>query len=592
METQIQTDVLTSERDDEDKSLREAIDRISEEDLSSFSFDPLGAPRAPSLDPTSSHLAFLPEQLQDQEWRLENLYYIKDKQGMIVKFKLKDFQRRLLKTYAPRNIILKARQMGFSTFIALFFLDSCLFRENISAAIVADKEKNGKNIFKKIEFAWSNFDSELKKSLELISTSDSTTEMAWSNGSSVIVGTTIHSGTYQLLHISELGPLCASSPEKAEDVMKSALPTVPDEGGIVFIESTAEGEGNEFHERCLEAMAKKERIDATKEQEVPERLSPMDFQFNFFPWYEEPSYKMEGEYPFPREIIEYFKTLERQINLKLSQEQKTWYSLKAQGLKRRMKEQYPSTPDEAFLSSGNKLFDPELLQKKAEAEVRRPIEVINNLVIFKHYIPSHAYGIGGDVALGSGLDSSTACIIDFTTNEVVATYASNTVDPVVFAYELARMGRMYGGCIIAPEANNIGHTTCVKLSEIYPNIYRYELKGYDTVTQTIRLGWITNVATKPRMLYELAEAFFDDVKPLIVPDAMILREARLYNKEDTMVTTAIAEMKTTRHFDLLIACAIGWQLRGYAKVSMASGEQRDRVDTRRERVKQGSNRFA
>ncbi len=513
---------------------------------------------------------------------MENLYWVKDKQGKVVKFRMKPFQRYLLQNFAPRNIILKARQMGFSTFIAIFFLDDCIFVKNLSAAIVADKEKNGKNIFKKIEFAWESFEGVLKEQLGITSKSDSTTEMSWTNGSSIIVGTTIHSGTYQRLHLSELGPLCAASPEKAEDVLKSSLPTVPDNGGIVFIESTAEGEGNEFHIRCLDALSLQER-------NIP--LSPLDYKFFFFPWYLEPEYRIEGDFPFDRVMETYFKDIERLLNITLDKPQKTWYALKSKEQKRRMLEQYPSTPDEAFLSSGNKLFDVEILKKKAEREARAPIEVIGCLNIYKHYVPSHSYACGADVSLGTGLDSSTAVVIDFTLNEVVATYSSNTVPPVLFAFELARIGRMYGNCIIAPEANNVGHTTCVKLSEMYSNIYRYELKGYEVVTQTVRLGWLTNSATKPRMMYELSDAFSSDVTTLIVPDALILREARLYNKEDTMNSTVAAEVRSTRHFDLLIATAIAWQMRGSAYVTHMDPETMDRIDRRRERAESGSRRF-
>lgn len=524
-------------------------------------------------------------------WRLENLYFIKDKNGKVVKFKLKKSQRKLLDNLHTRNIILKARQLGMSTFIAILFLDECLFKPNTSAAIVADKIENGKNIFKKVEFAWDNLNTMLKEQLGIASNSDSTSEMSWTNGSSFKVGTTLHSGTYQCLHISEYGPLCNQSPEKAEDVKKSALPTVPSDGGLVFIESTAEGEGNDFHQLCIDAM------DLQAKTKTENRaLFPMEYRFHFFPWFEEEAYRVSGDVKIAPALTRYFDDLERRLStpdrpLLIAKEQRNWYALTERELKGRMKEQHPSTPDEAFLASGNKQFNPEILERKMQTEVFDPVFVDGDLQIFVPYKRNHAYGVGADVSDGVGLDSSAAAVIDFTTNEVVATYKSNTIDPVNFAFDLARIGNMYGGAVIAPENNRTGHTTCVKLQEVYPNIYQFELLGYTEIKQTIRLGWSTTTSTKPRMMSELKAAFEDEEKPLKVPDATIIREARMYAKEDNMLTSVAQAAKTTRHFDLLTATAIAWQMRHHAHVSVVDPREVHHVNRLRAKAMSGERRF-
>lgn len=498
--------------------------------------------------------------LKDRKWRLENLYKIQTKKAETVPFKLKPQQQKLLTNLHSRNIILKARQLGMSTFIAILFLDTCLFNKNISAAIVADKIENGKNIFKKIAFAWDQFPAPLKQALGLDANTDSTSEMTWNNGSSLKVGTTLHSGTYQCLHISEYGPLCKQSPEKASDVKKSGLPTVPDDGGLIFIESTAEGEGNDFHLMVLDAMDLQRDIDSEKRHP----LLTNEYKFFFFPWFEDEGYEIHNvTIPTPTHLLGYFESLERQLKMKLSQAKRNWYITKEKELKRRMKEQFPSTPEEAFLSTGNKQFDLDILQKKAEREAIDPIDIIDHLHIFAPYKRGHVYGIGADVADGVGEDSSTATVIDFTENEQVATYASNTVDPVTFAGVLADIGNRYGTCLIAPENNRTGHTTCVKLAEFYPNVYQFELKGYSEIKQTIRLGWSTTAATKPRMMGELKTAFEDEAHPLIIRDISILREARLYNREENLIVSQTLNqlVNMTKHYDKLIATAIAWQLK-------------------------------
>lgn len=532
--------------------------------------------------------------LNDLLWRISNLYFIEDKNGNTVKFKPNIVQRYLLKNLHTRNIILKARQLGMSTFIAILFLDQCLFVAGTKAAIVADKKENGINIFRKIDFAWQKFPKSLKESEGLTSESDSTSEMTWKNGSSFKVGTTLHSGTYQCLHISEYGPLCQASPEKASDVKKSALPTVPDDGGLVFIESTAEGEGNDFHQMCLDAIELEMKLNATQAstdtEEVKRSLSKMQYKFFFFPWYEDPGYTIDEDIQIPVAIAKYLNDLEKQLEITLTKGQKCWYALKAATQKGRMREQYPSTPDEAFLSTGNKQFNADVLNFKMQHEVREPLYVDGDLMVYEHYHRNHAYGIGADVADGVGLDSSTMCVIDFTANRVVATYKSNTIDPVNFAFDLARVGNMYGTCIIAPENARTGHTVCVKLQEMYPNIYEFEIKGGKESRPTTRLGFSTNNATKPRMMASLKSIMEDDENSLFIPDPSIIREARMYAKEDNLVTQS-QMAKTTRHFDLLIATAIAWEMRAHCTISMNDPRQKARVERNRERTQTGVRRF-
>lgn len=531
------------------------------------------------------------EKLKDREWRLENLYFITDKDGNVVKFKLKPAQRYLLRHLHTRNIILKARQLGMSTFIAILFLDECLFNPNISAAIVADKIENGKNIFRKIDFAWKKFSEDLKVAKGLSSTSDSSTEIAWSNGSSMKVGTTLHSGTYQCLHVSEYGPLCHSSPEKASDIKKSALPTVAAGKGLIFIESTAEGEGNDFHKMCMDAMDLEKKIEYTKVTPEPLTLSKMQYKFFFFPWYEDKDYATDDKVQEPHLVKKYLDETERHLNLKFTREQRNWYALMASEQKERMREQYPSTPEEAFLSTGNKQFNADILNAKFVNEVRVPVMVDGDLFIYEHYRRGHMYGLGADVADGVGLDSSTMVVIDFTTMTVVATYKSSMVDPVNFAHDIVRVGNMYGTCIVAPENLRSGATVCITLNGIYPNLYKFEIQGNVTNRLTERLGWSTNAATKPLMMAELkAIVENEDDEALTIPDEGLIREMRMYAKDDN-IATAEQQRKTTRHFDLLIACAIAWQMRKHTFVSMNNPSTVRMIQRRREHARTGGRRF-
>jgi len=548
----------------------------------------------------------LKKKLKDPRWRISHLYKILDEDFKVVTFKPNLFQRFLLQHLHWRVIIAKARQLGMSTFIEIFILDQCLFHKNTSAAIVADKKENAKKLLGKVLFAWDHFPEPLKEHLGLVSASDSKTEITWTNGSSVFAGTTIHSGTHRLLHLSELGPLCSDSAEKAAEVVQSAIPTVPDiPNTFVFIESTARNEGDLFHVRCLDAMAATKQARLKYPDNPSKGLSILEYRFFFFPWWKASKNelgKAEAEtVELPRVFKKYFERMERNLGKTFSQQKRAWYVLKSRALKekfdetditRRMRSEYPSYAAEAFLSGGSKLFDSDIINEKIRAEAAVPIEETDDHMrtgakwkIYKHFHKNHRYGIGADTSMGVGGHHSTAVVVDFTTREIVATYKCNTIQPDDFGRELARAGRWYGTCIIAPEMN-YGGTTIGALSEEYENIYRYHIMSGDEPKETERLGWLTNVNTKSTALFGLATAFQDDESPFTCPDPAILYEALYYDKEDILVPNTVKQAKgMTNHFDLLMAAAIAVQMDAYAEQSGEMEEQEitQTVMTRRNR---------
>jgi hypothetical protein len=195
-----------------------------------------------------------------------------------------------------------------------------------------------------------------------------------------------------------------------------------------------------------------------------------------------------------------------------------------------------------------------------------PIREVAGFKIYYPYDPSHRYGGGHDVAGGVGLDSSTSAFIDFTPipNRVVATFCSNTIKPDVFGHEIIREADMYGQPIIAVENNKYDMCIGVLKHQDYPNLYFTEMKetrvGIPPATRT--LGWNTNTMTKPKMLFELKKAVEDGF--LWLPPELVA-ELRSYSRDDLMDRDEDVRL-TTRHFDLLMAVAIAWQMRNFATV--------------------------
>jgi hypothetical protein len=282
--------------------------------------------------------------LADQFWRLNNIYYIIDKNGNKIKFKLNWAQMILYTTMWYCSVILKARQLGMTTFICIYFLDQALFNSNTSCGIIAHNRDDAEKFFeKKVKFAYESLPEEIKRMRP--ANTDSAKQLKFSNGSSLTVGTSLRSDTLQFLHVSEYGKLCAKFPEKAREIRTGAINTVQ-AGCYCFIESTAEGNSGDFHTITINALGKL-RAGA--------KLSVLDFKAFFFPWHHHPEYVLEDEQAggldleqMPHLLVEYFEELEDLDSIRLSTGQKLWYWKKWEVQQDEMVREYPSTPEEAF----------------------------------------------------------------------------------------------------------------------------------------------------------------------------------------------------------------------------------------------------
>ncbi len=275
--------------------------------------------------------------LRDPNWRLQNLYYITNKQGLKVKFKPNAHQLKFYNNMWYLNCILKARQLGFSTFILVFMLDRCLFNSDIRAGVIAHNKDDAKVLFRdKIKFAYDNLPDWLKASRE--ATKNDAGELLMSNNSSIRVGTSMRSGTLQYLHISEYGKICSKYPDKAKEIQSGALNAV-DSGSFVFMESTAEGAHGDFHDTY---KASEDRVRDGGPR------TKMSYEPFFFPWWEEPGYQIEDRVPIPDRLEKYFRDLDSQHNIVLTDPQKWWYTEKRKSQGTLMMQEYPSVSDEAF----------------------------------------------------------------------------------------------------------------------------------------------------------------------------------------------------------------------------------------------------
>lgn len=277
--------------------------------------------------------------LSDREWRMNNLYYITDKRAIKQLFKLNWAQQQLYDGLHYCNIVLKARQLGITTFITLLLLDTALFNSNVACGIVADTEENAKYIFRKIKFAYDCLPDPLKECIE--AKIDSAKELTFSNNSLIRVGTSLRSATFQYLLISEFGKIAAEDIKRANEILTGSLNTIA-AGSYCFIESTARGREGSFYDLCIEAQ---------KMRDSGKALTKLDYKFHFLPWHKHPEYYLNESVSIPEDLVKYFRELQEVHKIKICPAQMAWYAAKYKTQGDDMLREYPSTPEEAFQSN-------------------------------------------------------------------------------------------------------------------------------------------------------------------------------------------------------------------------------------------------
>lgn len=278
--------------------------------------------------------------LRDKYWRLNNLYFITDKAGKKVRFRMTDEQIEYFEGMHTRNIILKARQLGFTTECCIIQLDAALF-ESAKCALIAHTLNDAKRLFReKVKYAYDNLPAEIRAANP--ASNDAAGELVFSKGGSIYVSTSFRGGTLRFLHVSEFGKICAKFPHKAREIVTGAFEAVATDC-FVTIESTAEGRAGYFFDYSQ---------SAERQQLVGVPLGLLDWKFFFFSWWKNKEYWLDpSEAVIPQRLTDYFNELNAKHGIVSNDGQRAWYAAKEKTLGDDMKREYPSIPAEAFQQS-------------------------------------------------------------------------------------------------------------------------------------------------------------------------------------------------------------------------------------------------
>lgn len=330
--------------------------------------------------------------VSDALFRICNLYSIQIKEGGSAEPFIPNWPQRVVLYYVfilgrQWLAIPKARQLGFSTLIALIAFDKSYWDEGQQCSIVDQSRDDAEEKLAKVKFAFNNLDHELKIGAGLITNRNS--EMAWSNDSSVSAGKNARGGTNQLVHISELGPIAYEDPRRSEEIMSGAIPSASGSNAVCFVESTYKGgKAGDWYGIIRSGL------------EVSEELrTKRDWTVLFFAWWLEPNYTLEGSPDrIDKEHNEYFDLLAAD-GIELTAGQKLWYYVEKttrQGAL--MKREYPSTLEEMWsVRDDGQIYAPMI--DKARAEGR-----ISNNIRWHEQVPTYA-------VFDLGAAENTKCLI-------------------------------------------------------------------------------------------------------------------------------------------------------------------------------------
>ena len=413
-----------------------------------------------------------------------------------------------------KDVLLKARQLGFTTLCILLAFDQTLWNSNYTAEFISIDEDTMKKSFDKVKIAWKHF--ALKGLFKILK--ETQTEIRFEHGSTIRMAMSTRGGTVNFLHVSELAKIARKNPIKAREILTGAFPAVHGNGRII-IESTAEGEGGLFFDIWNAAIA-----------------GANDFGHHFFAWFYDTRYRLKPDPGFERDDLEKELAGKALIvnDVTLEDEQLAYWRNLRGTYGEFVYQEYPSFPEEAFLASGRPVFAPETLVIKAK--VAEPE-------------PKGTYVMGIDVA-DLGLDLSVIKILDTSSGNIVYNWEAS-VPVEELAEHAIEIGSAYNYAFAAWESNGVGAALRgYFLSADYPNIYTTIIKDKMTDKATERVGFAQTRKLKEEMIVELKRALSQGFLGLSDPRDLIQLRAFQYKENGRM------EAGEGEHDDRVMALAI------------------------------------
>ena len=417
-----------------------------------------------------------------------------------------------------RIIILKARQQGLSTMVGGYLYFSVSQQKARKAMVIAHQATSTTALFDMTKRFFQNTPEILKPHTKYSSRKelvfdvlDSSYTVATAGGEAVGRGETL---TH--VHASELSFWPKSTAQDIWNGLAQAVPSSPNTA--IFIESTANGVSGVFHDLWQGAV------------QGTNGYTPV-----FIPWFTDPTYRESVPDKFERtpeeeELVSRYGLDDEQLCFRRKKIAQNGIDL--------FKQEYPAEPEEAFLTTGRPVFNPEQLQEclKDTRDIEEKLaletdEWVNHargeLQIYRKHDYGERYVIGADVAMGiRDGDWSVAQVLDSKKRQV-ATWRGR-VHPDYFSEILYHLGEYYNEALIIVENNSHGILTCTRLGKdmAYPRTYTTVQHDKTTDRETVTLGFTTTAKTKPLVIDQLRASMREN--EIQLNDKTTIREMLTY----------------------------------------------------------------
>lgn len=465
---------------------------------------------------------------EDAVWLAEACIVVRDKTGRPVRLMANRAQRSFAERRGTENIVLKARQMGMSTWVAARFLLRTVLVPGTTTLMVAHTRESAEALFAVVARMWENLPTDLRDAVGppgrarvghfTFPSIDSEFRIASAAEPNAGRGLTVHN-----LHCSEVARWTGDAAETLAGLRAALAP-----GGELVLESTPNGAYGCFYEQWQQAEAS-------------------GMVRHFFPWWWEPAYvgtpvaeptteeaALAARHRLTAEQIGYRRALAKRFGAMRSQE-------------------FAEDAVSCFRESGACFFDREALAMRTKA-VDAPLELRRDkaLQLWLPAVPGRKYIAGVDPAGGgSEGDFSAVQVIDLATG-VQCGELQARLAPRDLAKVAADLAREYNRAMLVVERNNHGLAVMAYLEhQSDGNIYT----GRDGLP-----GWSTDVASRPRMLSGLAV--------LLSQHPELFRSERLLGECRSFVTDEHGRAAAARgsHDDLVMSMAIAQAVRGIIAV--------------------------
>lgn len=458
-------------------------------------------------------------------WMAKTLLRVRDKNGCIVPLAANRAQREFEQKRGKRNIVLKARQMGISTWIAGRFFLKTISRPGTLTVQIAQSREAAEKIFRIVHRFYDQLPEGLRDGILRVSRANAG-QLQFSELDSeyrVESAADLNAGrgmTIQNLHCSEIAHWGRNAAATLAGLRAALAPS-----GEMVLESTPNGAHGCFYEEW-------------------QRAEESGIVRHFFPWWMEEAYcgvpvaesgwseeerTMAAEHGLSAEQIGYRRQLRASFGQLAQQE-------------------YVENATACFLTSGNCVFDLQNIQRRLNEVCEPMLRRKNDQLWIWYPVQSGKQYIAGVDAAGGGANGDYAAIqiVERETGLQCAEFRAH-LDPRELAIAAAELGREYNHALMVVERNNHGAAVLLHLeqAENYPAIH--ERQGQP--------GWLTNSVSRPLMIEALGITL--DQQPEIFSSSRLLTECRTFVRQQDGRSGAASGS----HDDCVMAMAMALQVR-------------------------------